>query len=143
MRPVAINLSLAELAVVHRAAELLGTTKSSLLLQCALTAADEYISSREGGAPGNPGHVFWSVVTPQTVTGTVHVAPSTSQLQRIERAAARVKMLRGSDVLDVSTAAFVIGATLRVLSRRRQSEKALGELRLPFEMRAVQRMPYR
>lgn len=143
MRPVAINLSLAELAVVHRAADLLGTTKNSLLLHCALTAADEYISSREGGAPGNPGHVFWSVVTPQTVTGTVHIAPNGSQMERLERAAARVKMLRGSDVLDVSPAAFVIGATLRVLSRRRESEKVLAELRLPFEMRAVRRLPYR
>lgn len=133
MRPVAVLVSLAELAVIHRAAELLDCTKSQLLLESALATADEYVSSREGGAPGNPGHVFWSSLTPQSVTGTLHVAPSAAQLNRLERASARVRVVRGSDVREVSLAAFIVGATLRVLARRKRSEPRLAELLVPYD----------
>lgn len=138
MRPLPVHLSLAELAAIHRAAELLGTDKSRLLLESALMTAEEYVASSEGGRPGQ-GAVFWSARVPQTVTSTVHVAPTAEQLERLQRAAAKVKVMHGGDVHDITPAAFIVGATLRALARRQVMDGRLAELRLPVTASAAHR----
>lgn len=139
MRPIPIPLSVAELAVLHDASEALHTSKHELLLTSALATADEYAASREGGPPGGPGHVFWSARSAQTSFTAVHIAPSSADQERLERAASRVRMLQGSTNVAVPLAAFVIGATLRMLARRRASDPALARIRLPAQMWSVQR----